>query len=111
MGIVPARVSGRITALETMGFTRCTVDHAIFIYRSTTPPSVAGKIPESGELLIYIALHVDDGLTVTNSPSGYTWFISELRKSFETKDLGVAENGNRTRSFTPTALVITSCVH
>ena len=60
---------------------RCEVDHGVFFgeWKSSPDPSV--NMPLDGSpLVLYIPLHVDDGLGITNSPSLYTWFISVLSK-------------------------------
>ena len=47
-------------------------------------------MPSDGSpLVLYISLHVDDGLGITNSPSLYTWFISVLSKRLHIVDLGL----------------------
>jgi hypothetical protein len=75
--------------LEKLGFIRCEVDHGVFIGRWSMSPSPSVPMPSDGsDLIILIPIHVDDGLTATNSPDLWLWLISELNKSFEVSDLG-----------------------
>lgn len=39
-------------------------------------------------LVLYVPIHVDDGLAITNSPSLYAWFLSILSKRLHVVDLG-----------------------
>ena len=70
-----------LSLLLEFGMVRCEVDHGVFFgeWKSSPDPSV--NMPLDGSpLVLYIPLHVDDGLGITNSPSLYTWFISVLSK-------------------------------
>jgi hypothetical protein len=79
------------STLENLGFVRCEVDHGIFVGKWTTPPLPSIPMPTDGsDLIMIVPVHVDDGLTATNSPELWRWFIIELNKSFEISDLGPA---------------------
>jgi hypothetical protein len=46
-------------------------------------------MPSNGDpLVLYVPIHVDDGLAITNSPSLYHWFIATLKKNLLIVDLG-----------------------
>jgi hypothetical protein len=46
-------------------------------------------MPADGSpIVLYVPLHVDDGLAVTNSPSVYAWFLSSLAARLQIVDLG-----------------------
>lgn len=75
--------------LMGLGMIRCEVDHGIFysLWKSSPDPSVS--MPPNGQLLIlYVPLHVDDGLAIANSPSLYAWFLASLSKHLWLVDLG-----------------------
>ena len=79
--------------LATIGLLRCEADHAVFIGRWTTPPHLSVDMPSSGDpLFLIIPIHVDDGLTITNSLQLYDWFVSEISKSIEFINLGPVIN-------------------
>ncbi len=46
---------------------------------------------DSTDLFMIIPIHVDNGLTVTNSPSLYSWIMVELNKKFKVNNLGPAD--------------------
>lgn len=43
---------------------------------------------DGSSLVLYVPLHVDDGLTMTNSPSLYAWFLLTLSARLQIVDLG-----------------------
>ena len=45
-------------------------------------------MPPSGLLVLYVPLHVDDGLGITNSSSLYSWFLRTLSTRLHIVDLG-----------------------
>jgi hypothetical protein len=46
-------------------------------------------MPADGSpIVLYVPLHVDDGLAITNSPTIYAWFLSTLSKRLHIVDLG-----------------------
>lgn len=46
-------------------------------------------MPDDGtSLVLYVPLHVDDGLAITNSPSLYKWFLVTLAKRLLIVDMG-----------------------
>ena len=63
-------------------------DHGVFFGEWTSPPNSSVALPsDGGPLVLYIPLHVDDGLAITNSPSLYAWFLSVLSKRLHIVDL------------------------
>ena len=78
-----------LSLLLAFGMVRCEVDHGVFFGEWTSPPDPSISMPLDGSpLVLYIPLHVDDGLGITNSPPLYTWFISVLAKRLHIVDLG-----------------------
>ena len=78
-----------LSLLLEFGMVRCEVDHGIFFGEWTSPPDSSITMPSDGSpLALYIPLHVDDGLGITNSASLYAWFISVLSKRLHIVDLG-----------------------
>ena len=69
---------------------RCEVDHGVFIGIWTSPPadSSVSMPPDGHPLVLYIPLHVDDGLAITNSRPLYLWFLSTLSKRLLIVDIG-----------------------
>ena len=48
-------------------------------------------MPQNGDdLVIFMPVHVDDGLVATNSLPLYLWVLGEMNKHFKVNDLGVA---------------------
>jgi hypothetical protein len=45
--------------------------------------------PCGGPLLLYVPIHVDDGLAITNSSLLYQWFLTTLRQNLLIVDLEV----------------------
>ena len=75
--------------LLTLGLIRCDVDHGVFMGEWTSPPDPSVTMPADGSpLVLYVPLHVDDGLGITNSPALYAWFLSALSKRLKIVDLG-----------------------
>ena len=78
-----------LSLLLDLGMVRCEVDHGIFFGEWTTPPDPSVSMPsDGGPLVLYVPLHVDDGLGITNSTSLYLWFISVLAKRLHIVDMG-----------------------
>lgn len=78
-----------LSLLLALGMVRCEVDHGVFMGEWTSPPDPSVVMPADGSpLVLYIPLHVDDGLAVTNSPSLYMWFLASLSKRLHVVDLG-----------------------
>ena len=71
-----------------LGMFHCDVDHGVFIGEWTTPPDPSVSMPASGPLVLYVPLHVDDGLGITNSSSLYLWFLHMLSQRLHIVDLG-----------------------
>ena len=65
--------------LLSLGMICCEVDHGVFSGEWTSAPDPSISMPVDGcPLVLYVPLHVDDGLAVTNSPSLYSWFLRML---------------------------------
>jgi hypothetical protein len=63
-----------------LGFTRCAVDHAVFIYDKSTP--------STGHILCIIGWHVDDGMGTSNSRPFLAYVKGRIAQRFGIKDLG-----------------------
>ncbi|SJL08333.1 uncharacterized protein ARMOST_11696 [Armillaria ostoyae] len=60
------------------------IDPAVFYGKWSSPPNPSISMPSNGvDLFILMPVHVDDGLTVTNSAALYHWLIIELNKRFK----------------------------
>ena len=78
-----------LSLLIELGMTRCEVDHGVFIGTWTTSPDSSVPMPSDGSpLVLYVPLHVDDGLAITNSRLLYVWFLSVLSKRLIIVDIG-----------------------
>ena len=77
-----------MSLLLDLGMVRCDVDHGVFIGEWASPPDPSIEMPPSGPLLLYVPLHVDNGLGITNSPSLYAWFLQVLSRRLHIVDLG-----------------------
>lgn len=54
-----------------------------------SPPDPSVTMPLDGSpLVLYVPLHVDDGLAITNSTPLYLWFLATLAKRLHIVDLG-----------------------
>ena len=77
--------------LESLGLTVCEVDKAIFYgcFKEPSHPSI--PMPSNGEnLVIFMPVHVDNGLVAMNSLPLYKWILRKMNKHFEVNDLGAA---------------------
>ena len=75
--------------LLSLGMRLCDVDHGVFIGQWTSPPDLSISLPTDGSpLVLYVPLHVDDGLAITNSLPLYAWFLATLAKRLLIVDLG-----------------------
>ena len=75
--------------LLALGLIRCEVDHGIFMAEWTSPPDPSVAMPADGSpIVLYIPLHVDDDLAITNSPAVYAWFLASLAARLHIVDLG-----------------------
>ena len=78
-----------LSLLLGLGMVRCEVDHGVFFGKWTSSPDPSVLMPPDGApLVLFVPLHVDDGLAITNSPSLYAWFLSVLSKRLHIVDLG-----------------------
>ena len=84
----PSKVLRILVALYGLGMIRCEVDHGVFMGEWSTPPDSSITMPSVGPLVLYVPLHVDDGLAVTNSSSLYAWFLKSLSNRLQIVDLG-----------------------
>jgi hypothetical protein len=67
--------------LLELGMIHCEVDHGVFFGQWVSPPDSSVLMPLDGSpLILYIPLHVDDGLAITNSSPLYQWFIQTLKR-------------------------------
>ena len=65
--------------LLDLGMIHCEVDHGIFMGKWTSSPYTSVAMPaDSSPLLLYVPLHVEDGLAVMNSHPLYLWFLKKL---------------------------------
>ena len=75
--------------LVSLGMIRCDVDHGVFLGEWTSPPDPSVSMPADGTpLILYVPLHVNDSLAITNSISLYKWFLGTLAKQLLIVDLG-----------------------
>ena len=73
-----------------LGLIRCEVDHGIFFGEWTSSPDPSIPMPPNRDpLVLYVPVHIDDGLAITNSPLLYHWFLTTLRKNLLIVDLGI----------------------
>ena len=77
-----------MSLLLDFGMIRCDVDHGVFIGEWTSPPDPSITMPPLGPLVLYVPLHVDDGLAITNSSPLYAWFLKVLSRRLRIVDLG-----------------------
>ena len=78
-----------LSLLLDLGMVRCEVDHGIFFGEWTSSPAPSVPMPPDGSpLVLFVPLHVDDGLAITNSPLLYAWFLSILSRRLHIVDLG-----------------------
>jgi hypothetical protein len=74
--------------LLALGMVCCEVDHGVFMGEWTSAPDPSVVMPADGSpIVLYVPLHVDDGLAITNSPSLYAWFLSSLSTCLQVVDL------------------------
>ena len=67
----------------------CEVGHGIFFSKWLSPPDASVSMPSNGDpLWLYAPIHVNDGLTITNSSSLYRWFLEMLRRKLHIVNLG-----------------------
>jgi hypothetical protein len=78
-----------MSLLLDLGMIRCEVDHGVFVGEWSSPPDSSVSMPADGSpLVLYVPIHVDDGLAITNSSSLYCWFLTTLAKRLHIVDLG-----------------------
>ena len=72
-----------------LGMIRCEVDHGVFFGSWSSSPDASVPMPPDGApLVLFVPLHVDDGLAITNSLLLYAWFLSILSRRLHIVDLG-----------------------
>jgi len=75
--------------LSDLGMLRCECDHGVFFGLWTTPPDPSISMPSDGSpLTLFVPIHVDDGLGITNSAPLYKWFLHSLAERLHIVDLG-----------------------
>jgi hypothetical protein len=78
--------------LLDLGMICCEVDHGVFFGRCISPPDASVSMPLDGSpLVLYVPLHVDDGLAITNSSPLYQWFIKMLKRRLLIVDMGLCK--------------------
>jgi hypothetical protein len=78
-----------LSLLLGLGMIRCEVDHGVFMGEWLSPPDSSVVMPADGSpLVLYVPLHVDDGLAITNSAPLYLWFLAKLAERLHIVDLG-----------------------
>lgn len=79
-----------IKVLVKIGLKQCSIDPAFFIGNWASPPHPSIPMPADGSnLQIMIPIHVDDGLSATNSEPLYKWIIAQLGDhGIQVKDMG-----------------------
>jgi hypothetical protein len=76
--------------LLDLGLTRCDSDHGVFFGKWLVSPDSSVPLPSDGSpLVIFVPIHVDDGLVVTNSAPLYHWFLHRLSDRLHIVDLGI----------------------
>jgi Reverse transcriptase (RNA-dependent DNA polymerase) len=81
------------TIFCSLGLSCCEADYAVLIGRWTTPPYSLVTMLSSGlSLTLIISIHVDDGLTISNSLPLYHWFTTEMSKKIDFVCLGAIVN-------------------
>src|ERR1700678_270640 len=78
-----------MSLLLEFGMVHCEIDHGVFFGEWVSPPDSSIAMPTDGSpLVLYVPLHVDDGLGITNSQPLYAWFLLILSKRLHVVDLG-----------------------
>ena len=78
-----------MSLLLDLDMVRCEVDHRVFFGKWHSPPDPSIPMPASGDpLVLYVPVHVDDSLGITNSSALYKWFLATLKKNLLIVDLG-----------------------
>ena len=79
--------------LATLGMQPCPLDRAVFFgIWDKSPDPVTIPMPSNGKpLKLMLPVHVDDCLGATNSAPLWDWWIREMNKHMEVKDLGDVE--------------------
>ena len=78
-----------LSLILALGMVRCEVDHGIFVGEWTSSPDLSVPMPDDGApLVLYVPVHVDDGLAITNSQPLYAWFLRTLAQRLHIVDLG-----------------------
>ena len=79
-----------MSLLLSLGIVRCEADHGVFFGEWASLPDPSVTMPDDGSpLVLYVPIHVDDGLAITNLPSLYSWFLQTLANHLLIVDLGL----------------------
>lgn len=81
-----------LSAMDSIRLESCIVDRAVFYGRWSALPDPSILMPsDSSDLFIIIPIHVDDGLSATNSKLLYAWVMVQLNLHFKVNNLGPVE--------------------
>ena len=68
-----------MSLMLNLGMVHCDINHGVFFGEWSSPPDISVAMPaDGGPLVLYVPIHIDDGLAITNSPSLYQWFLATL---------------------------------
>ena len=75
--------------LLELGMICCEVNHGVFLGVWTSPPDSSVPMPaDGGPIVLYVPIHVNDGLAITNLWPLYAYFLSVLSKHLHIVDVG-----------------------
>ena len=78
-----------LSLILALGMVCCEVNHGIFIGEWTSSPDLSVPMLDDGApLVLYIPIHVNDGLAITNSQPLYAWFLRTLAQRLHIINLG-----------------------
>ena len=74
-------------------FPGCEADHAVFVGHWMTPPHPSiPPLASADPLFLFIPIHVDDGLAITNLTHLYDWFVKGISATIDFVCLGPVLN-------------------
>ena len=78
-----------MSLLLDLGMIRCEVDHGVFFGEWISPLDSSIAMPAHGSpLVLYVPIHINNGLAITNSQSLYQWFLTTLWRNLPIVDMG-----------------------